>query len=75
MCVFADFQVCYKKFQAKFCLRLHLMFTFASLEMTGKSIASNVFTMIRDLQQSVRLQIVSMFDIESASTFFFPHVH
>lgn len=51
------------------------MFTFASLEMTGKSIASNVFTMIRDLQQSVRLQIVSMFDIESASTFFFPHVH
>lgn len=37
-------------FQAKYCLKLHMTFTFASPEMIGKTIASNVFTKMRDLQ-------------------------
>lgn len=36
-------------FQAKYCLKLHMTFTFASPEVIGKTIASNVFTKMRDL--------------------------
>lgn len=38
-------------FQAKYCLKLHMTFTSASPEMIGKSIASNILTKIRDLEQ------------------------
>lgn len=37
-------------FQAKYCLKLHKTLTFASSEMTGKTVASNIFTKMRDLQ-------------------------
>lgn len=38
-------------FQAKYCLKLHMTFTSASPEMIGKTIASNILTKIRDLEQ------------------------
>lgn len=38
-------------FQAKYCFKLHMTFTFASAEMIGKTIASSILTKIRDLEQ------------------------
>lgn len=48
---FALFQVGYRSFQAKCCLRLRMTLASASLKMIGKTVASDVFIEVRGLQK------------------------